>query len=92
MVSTDQIKILTIYDAICWTSSNTMNLKTTVLQDLQQPMSHVDKNTSKKNPVSPRELPSCSLRFASVFVKMSQNQVIISAVISEIHICVFKKQ
>lgn len=25
-----------IYDAICWSASSTMNLKTAVLQDLQQ--------------------------------------------------------
>lgn len=37
-----------IYDAICWTASSTMNLKTTVLQDLQQPLYHVSKNTLKK--------------------------------------------
>lgn len=34
-----------IYDAICWAASSTMNLKTTVLQDLQQPLDHVSKKT-----------------------------------------------
>lgn len=62
-----------IYDAICWTASRTMNLKTTVLQDSQELLFHISKNTLKKSPVAPRELPSCSLVFASAFVKMSQN-------------------
>lgn len=72
-----------IYDAICWIVSSTVNLKTTILQDLQQLLFHV----SKKNPVAPREKPSCSLGFISAFVKVSQNKARISAVISEIRIC-----
>lgn len=44
-----------IYDAICWTASSTMNLKTAVLQDLQQQLFTCAKTHGKKILLSPED-------------------------------------
>jgi len=50
-----------IYDAICRTACGTMNLQTTILQDLQHLFFHINKYTLK-NLFASRELPrTCKL-------------------------------